>query len=78
MCTCVHHYNRKKNQPGPVVILAVTKKFDTAIQNLQVPSAFQKKKTKKLANSNQSNYTRENYLHIASIIIILNNGYISF
>ena len=32
------------------------------------------KTTQKLVNSNQSNYTTENYLHIASIIIILNNG----
>ena len=47
MCKCVQHYDRKKTQPGPVVILAVTKKFDTAIQNLQVPPAMQKNKTKK-------------------------------
>ena len=31
---------------------------------------------KTVVNSNQSNYTTENYLHIASIIIILNNGYL--
>ena len=30
-------------QPGPVVFLAVTKKFDIATQNLQVPPAMQKK-----------------------------------
>ena len=27
-------------QPGPVVFLAVTKKFDIATQNLQVPPAM--------------------------------------
>ena len=59
-------------QPGPAVFLGVTKKFDIATQNLQVPLAMQKK----LVNSNQSNYTTENYLYIASIIIILNNGYL--
>ena len=31
---------------------------------------------KNVVNSSQSNYTTENYLHIASIIIILNNGYL--
>ena len=61
------------DQPGPVVFLAVTKKFDIATQNLQVPPAMQKKN---VVNSSQSNYTTENYLHIASIIIILNNGYL--
>ena len=66
------------DQPGPVILLAVTKKFDIATQNLQVLPAMQKKKTKKktVVNSNQSNYTTENYLHIASITIILNNGYL--
>ena len=64
------------DQPGPVVFLAVTKKFDIATQNLQVPPAMQKKKKKNVVNSSQSNYTTENYLHIASIIIILNNGYL--
>ena len=54
--------------------MAVTKKFDIATQNLQVPPAMQKKKN--VVNSSQSNYTTENYLHIASIIIILNNGYL--
>ena len=49
--------------------------FDIAIQNLQVSPAMQKKK-KKIVNSNQSNYTTENYLHIASITNILNNGYL--
>ena len=34
------------------------------------------RKKKKLVNSNQSNYATENYLHIASIMIILNNGYL--
>ena len=62
------------DQPGPVVFVAVTKKFDIATQNLQVPPAMQKKKN--VVNSSQSNYTTENYLHIASIIIILNNGYL--
>ena len=61
------------DQPGPVVFLAVTKKFDIATQNLQVPPAMQKKC---LVNINQSNYTTENYLHIAIIIIILNIGYL--
>ena len=64
------------DQPRPVVFLAVTKKFDIATQNFQVPLAMQKKKKKTVVNSNQSNYTTENYLHIASIIIILNNGYL--
>ena len=63
------------DQPRPVVFLVVTKKFDIATQNFQVPLAMQKKK-KTVVNSNQSNYTTENYLHIASIIIILNNGYL--
>ena len=44
------------DQPGPVVFLAVTKVFDIAAQNLQVPPAMQKKK-KKVVSSNQSNYT---------------------
>ena len=35
-----------------------------------------KRKKKTVVNSNQSNYTRENYLHIASIIMISNNGYL--
>ena len=35
-----------------------------------------KKEKKTVVNSSQSNYTTENYLHIASIIIILNNGYL--
>ena len=67
------------DQPRPVVFLAVTKKFDIATQNFQVPSAMQKKTKKEkktVVNSNQSNYTIENYLHIASIIIILNNRYL--
>ena len=66
------------DQPGPVVFLAVTKKLDIATQKFQVPPAMQKKKNPKktVVNSNQSNYTTENYLHIASIIIILNNGYL--
>ena len=69
------------DQPGPLVFLAATKKFDIATQNLQVPPIQKKKKKKKkrkktVVNSSQSNYTTENYLHIASIImIILNNGY---
>ena len=35
------------DQPGPVVFVAVTKKFDIATQNLQMPPAMQKKKKKK-------------------------------
>ena len=35
-----------------------------------------KKKKKNVVNSSQSNYTTENYLHIASITIILNNAYL--
>ena len=69
--------------PGPLVFLAVMKKFDIVTQNPQVPPAMQKKKKKKktknkksLVNSSQSNYTIENYLHITSIIVILNNGYL--
>ena len=60
------------DQPRPVVFLVVTKKFDIATQNFQVPLAMQKKK-KTVVNSNQSNYTTENYLHIANIMFILNN-----
>ena len=63
------------DQPGPVVFLAVTKKFDIATQNLQVPPAMQKEK-KPVVNSNHSNYTTENYLHIASMMIILHNEYL--
>ena len=51
-------------------------KFDIATQNLQVPSAMQKKKKTTVVNSSQSNHTTENYLHIASIIIMLNNEYL--
>ena len=58
------------DQPGPVVFLAVTKKLDIATQNIQVPPSMQKT----AVNSNQGNNTTENYLHIASIIIILNSG----
>ena len=67
-------------QPGPTVFLPATKKCDVATQNLQVPPAMQKKKKKKekktVVNSNQGNYTRENYLYIASIIMVSNNGYL--
>ena len=42
----------------------------------QVPPAKQNKKQKKTEKKNQSNYTTENYLHIANIITILNNGYL--
>ena len=35
-----------------------------------------KRKKKTVVNSNQSNYTRENYLHTASIIMMSNNGYL--
>ena len=31
---------------------------------------------KTVVNTSQSNYTTENYLHIASIIVILNNGHL--
>ena len=68
--------------PGPLVFLAVMKKFDIVTQNPQVPPAMQKKKKKKKkkkksrVKSSQSNYTIENYLHITSIIVILNNGYL--
>ena len=34
------------------------------------------KNLKNVVNSSQSNYTTENYLHIASTIIILNNEYL--
>ena len=64
------------DQPRPLVFLVVTKKFDIATQNLQVPTPMQKKK-RTVVNSSQSNHTTENYLNIASIIIIiLNNGYL--
>ena len=33
---------------------------------------------KNVVNSSQSNYTTENYLHIASIKIILNNAWVSY
>ena len=55
--------------------MAVAKKFDIATQNLQVPTAMQKEK-KPVVNSNHSNYTTENYLHIASMMIILHNEYL--
>ena len=59
------------DQPGPLVFLAGTKKFDIATEYLQVPCAIKKKERKKTAvNSSQSNYTTENYLYIVSIIII--------
>ena len=68
------------DQPRPLVFLAVTKKFDIATQNLQVPPMQKREKEKKnktVVNSSQSNYTTENYLPIANIIIIiLNNGYL--
>ena len=35
------------DQPGPLVFLAVTNKFDIATQNLKVPPAMQKKKKKR-------------------------------
>ena len=38
--------------------------------------AKKKKKKEAAVNSNQSNYTGENSMHIASIIVILNNGYL--
>ena len=60
------------DQPGPVVFLAVTKKLDIATQNIQVPPSMQKT----AVNSNQGNNTTENYLHIASIIIILNSEHL--
>ena len=68
--------------PGPIVILAVTKKCDVATQTSKYHLLCKKKKKKKrkkkktVLNSNQSNYTRANYLHIASIIMISNNGYL--
>ena len=59
-----------EDQPGPVAFLAVTKKFDMPLKT----SKYNAKKA--VVNSSQSNYTTENYLHITSIIIILNNGYL--
>ena len=56
--------------------------FWLSLRNLTLPHKASKyhllckKKKKKIVNSNQRNYTIENYLHIASIIIILNNGYL--
>ena len=35
-----------------------------------------KKEKKTVVNSNQGNYTRENYLYIASMIMVSNNGYL--
>ena len=54
------------DQPGALVFLAVTNKFDIATQNLKVPPAMQKKKKKKkekktVVNSSQTTYTTENY-----------------
>ena len=68
------------NQPGPVVFSAVTKKFDIATQTLRELPAKQKTPV----NSNQGNNTPEklleasltDYLHIANIIIKLNNGHL--
>ena len=48
------------DQPGPDVFLAVIKKFDIATHNLHAWK-------KPIVNSNQSNYTTENYLHIVSM-----------
>ena len=54
--------------------------FWLSLRNLTLPHKTSKYhllcKRKQLVNSNQSNYTTENYLHIASIVIILNNGYL--
>ena len=54
--------------------------FWLSLRNLTLPHKTSKYhllcKKKKVVNSSQSNYTTENYLHIASIIIILNNGYL--
>ena len=55
--------------------------FWLSLRNLTLPHKTSKyhllcKKKKNVVNSSQSNYTTENYLHIASIIIILNNGYL--
>ena len=57
--------------------------FWLSLRNLTLPHKTYKycllcktKNKKTVVNSNQSNYTTENYLHIASIIIILNNGYL--
>ena len=41
------------DQPGPFVFSAVTKKFDIATQNLQVPPVMQKKQENK--NKNKKN-----------------------
>ena len=53
------------DQPGPLVFLAVTNKFDIATQTLKVPPAMQKKKKRKeektVVNSSQTTYTTENY-----------------
>ena len=53
--------------------------FWLSLRNLTLPhktSKYHLLCKKNVVNSSQSNYTTENYLHIASIImIILNNGY---
>ena len=66
------------DQPVPLVFLTVTKKFDIATHTHTKKSTtcHAKKKKKNVVNSSQSNDTTENYLHIASITIILNNGYL--
>ena len=46
------------DQPGPIVFLAVTKKFDIATQTLREPPAIQKTPV----NSNQGNNTTEKIL----------------
>ena len=50
------------DQPGPVVFVAVTKKFDIATQNLQMPPAMQKKKKKKKKKENVVNSSQSNLL----------------
>ena len=64
------------DQPGPAVFLTVTKKFDIVTQTLCEPPAMQKSPV----NNNQGNNTtvKKNldYLQIANIIIILNNGHL--
>ena len=50
--------------------------FDVYNYNQKKKKKKKKRKKKTAVNSNQSNYTRENQLHIASIIIISNNGYL--
>ena len=52
----------------------VTLPHKTSKYHLLFKNKNKKRKKKTVVNRNQSNYTRENYLHIANIIIISKMG----